>query len=394
MTKVRIIGGGLTGILAAFEAHRLGARSISIEDALDRPGGWSLPRSQHGLELRDGEFLFGPSHDPIRQALEWHGVAFDDATLHEGALSPAPGGGVASWSPGPTFSSEPCDPPATEAPETLSDVLRAYPRGVAAALTRHCEWRLGGWLDEIHASAASAVGLDKVRLLAPGAIAEPAAPRTAAVPRDGLSALFSSAGRALARLGVQITFHTLVSPREAALSREGDDLVIWAADPLALFDLAPLPRPKRVGERVAAYVYRARAEAPLPLVLRNFTAEGRISVLRAYESRGETLVALECTQETADADLLREAARLAAPFLDGPLELGECLSANLRTRFTSPSVDAVRRLEQLRSHLDRVHDGRFLVAGWQSADAGARIAELAEQMAHRIEGASAAARVA
>ena len=42
MTKVRIIGGGLTGILAAFEAHRLGATQIRLQDALDRLGGWSL----------------------------------------------------------------------------------------------------------------------------------------------------------------------------------------------------------------------------------------------------------------------------------------------------------------------------------------------------------------
>ena len=51
MARVRIIGGGLTGILAAFEAHRLGAREIVLEDALDRLGGWSLPRVSHGVEL-------------------------------------------------------------------------------------------------------------------------------------------------------------------------------------------------------------------------------------------------------------------------------------------------------------------------------------------------------
>ena len=391
MTKVRIIGGGLTGILAAFEAHRLGATEISIEDALDRPGGWSLPRSRNGLELRDGEFLFGASPDPIRAALEWRGLAFDEVDLHEAALCPTHEGVAGVWGAGPCFPMEAGPAHIHPSPETLGDVLRAYPRGVADRLARHCEWRLGVWVDEIHASAAPALGLDAVRVATPSSTP---APRRAAVPRDGLSGLFAHAGRALARLGVRLEFHTLVSPREAALSRTGDDVVVWAADPLALFDLAALPRPRRIGERVAAYVFRARARTPLPLTVRNFTAKGVVSALRAYEVRGETLVALECVREASDEELRRDARRLAAPFVEGGLDLGEALSANLRTRFSCPSVEAVRRLDQLMAHLDRTQEGRFVVAGWESANAAARIADMSAKLQAAMSGASTATRAA
>ncbi len=78
MTKVRIVGGGLTGILAAFEAHRLGCRDIELHERFDRLGGVALPREAHGLELREGCIYFGPRTDPIRRLLEWHGLAFEE----------------------------------------------------------------------------------------------------------------------------------------------------------------------------------------------------------------------------------------------------------------------------------------------------------------------------
>jgi len=390
MTKVRIIGGGLTGILAAFEAHRLGAREIILEDALDRLGGWSLPRVSHGVELRDGEFAFGAAQDPIRRVLEWHGVAFDDVDLHVGAVSPSPSGPQASWSAGPVLTS-PAKAPCPDEAETLNDLLRAYPRAAADPLAHYCQWRLGVWLDQIHASAAPALGLDQVRLVSPGEAIAPniSVPASGATPRDGLNGLFSAASRALARLGVQIRLHSLVSPREAAVSRAADDIVVWAADPLPLFDLTIQPRPRLIGERVASYVYRARIEAPLPLTIRNYTADGKISALRVYESRGETLVSIECVDEVGDAELRAEALRLLGPFARRPMMLEACLLTNMRTRFTCPSTEAVTRLARLEGELDRLHKGRFLIAGWESADAPARISALADRLG-AVMGAGAA----
>lgn len=393
MARVRIIGGGLTGILAAFEAHRLGAREIVLEDALDRLGGWSLPRVSHGVELRDGEFAFGPAQDPIRQALEWHGLAFDELDLHAGAVSPSPAGPRASWGEGPVLTAETTTAAAAPPPETLSDILRAYPRAAADPLAHYCQWRLGVWLDQVHASAAPALGLHQVRLSPVGeAAANVSVPRRGAVPRDGLNGLFASAGRALTRLGVEIGLHRLVSPRQAAHACADGELVVWAADPLPLLDLAAQkgPKPRLIGERVASYVFRVRLEAPLPLTVRNYTAEGKVSALRVYQSRGETLVSVECVDELGDAPLRSEVLRLLAPFARGPVTLDACLMTNMRTRFACPSVEAVQRLARLETELDRTHSGRFIVAGWESADAAARISALTARMA---QGLAPAARV-
>ncbi|MBW0151614.1 MAG: NAD(P)-binding protein [Phenylobacterium sp.] len=398
MARVRIIGGGLTGILAAFEAHRLGAREIVLEDALDRLGGWSLPRVSHGIELRDGEFAFGPAQDPMRQALEWRGVAFDEVDLHDGAISPSPTGPRASWGEGPVLSADVTTPAAAAQPETLNDILRAYPRSAADPLAHYCQWRLGVWLDQVHASAAPALGLNQVRLAPVGEAAAPnvSAPRRGAVPRDGLNGLFTSAGRALARLGVEIRLHSLVSPREAAQACAEDETVVWAADPMPLFDLAAqkAPKPRLIGERVASYVFRARLEAPVPLTVRNYTGEGKVSALRVYQSRGETLVSVECVDEVGDEPLRAEVLRLLAPFARRPMILDACVLTNMRTRFACPSVEAVQRLDRLEVELAHRFQGRFLVAGWESADAGARIAGLTERMAQSLAPAARISAVA
>ena len=384
MARVRIIGGGLTGILAAFEAHRLGAREIVLEDALDRLGGWSLPRVSHGAELRDGEFVFGPAHDPIRQALEWRGVAFDEVDLHEGAISPSPSGPRASWGAGPVLAAETTTVAEAAAPETLNDILRAYPRAAADPLAQYCQWRLGVWLDQVHASAAPALGLNQVRLapISETAAANVSTPRRGALARDGLNGLFAQASRALARIGVEIRLHSLVSPREAAHACAEDETVVWAADPMPLFDLAAqkAPTPRLIGERVASYIFRARLEAPLPLTVRNYTAEGKVSALRVYQSRGETLVSVECVDEVGDECLRAEVLRLLAPFARRPMILDACVLTNMRTRFACPSVEAVQRLDRLEAELAHRHQGRFILAGWESADAGARIAGLTERM--------------
>src|SRR5262245_9458739 len=92
MTKVRIVGGGLAGVLAAFEAHRLGARDIELHERLTELGGVVAARVIHGLELRDRWRVFGGREDPARRLLEWHGAAFDDLDLTCGSVNPCPRG--------------------------------------------------------------------------------------------------------------------------------------------------------------------------------------------------------------------------------------------------------------------------------------------------------------
>ena len=130
------------------------------------------------------------------------------------------------------------------------------------------------------------------------------------------------------------------------------------------------------------------------MTVRNFTAEGPITQARVYESRGETLVALECVDEAADADLRREASRLLSPFAERPVELGACLFANVRSRFSCPTVEAVRGLARMKSELTLRHGGGFLIAGWESADAAGRFAALSAEMQIALSEAAPAAAVA
>ena len=155
MTKVRIVGGGLAGVLAALEAHRLGARRIEIHERLGELGGALAPKVSHGVELRDRWMVFGGREDPARRLLEWHGARFDDVALACGSVNPCPRGEAqaAKGFAGPVMIAR--DPSFGRLTgDTLADRLRVYPDDVRAQLARYCRWRLGVWLDEAHASAA------------------------------------------------------------------------------------------------------------------------------------------------------------------------------------------------------------------------------------------------
>jgi phytoene dehydrogenase-like protein len=88
MSRVRIVGGGLTGILAAFQAHRMGARNIELYERLDQLGGVALPEVRDGCEMREGCVYFGPTGDPLRSLLEQHGAQFEDFDNRFGSVSP------------------------------------------------------------------------------------------------------------------------------------------------------------------------------------------------------------------------------------------------------------------------------------------------------------------
>lgn len=92
---VVIVGGGLAGVLAAFEAHRQGASSVTLCEQADVLGGSSRGRIRHGVELRERPILFGPPSDPIAGLLEDYGVplhAFPDKAA-EGPIASLPAGG-------------------------------------------------------------------------------------------------------------------------------------------------------------------------------------------------------------------------------------------------------------------------------------------------------------
>ena len=89
--RVRIVGGGLTGILAAFQAHRMGARDIELYERLDRLGGIAQPDTVEGCDMREGCIYFGPEGDPIRALLEDHGAEFEEFDNRFGSVSSGSG---------------------------------------------------------------------------------------------------------------------------------------------------------------------------------------------------------------------------------------------------------------------------------------------------------------
>lgn len=404
-TKLRIVGGGLTGVLAALSAHRMGWRDIELHEHHDALGGSDLPRMDHGVELRTRPWTFGDRTDPWRRLLEDAGVAFDDVENRLGAVSPLPCGDVALTRDfdGPTLRTR--DFALTGVQETsLADRLRAYPTDIGHPLARYCQWRLGAWLDEVDVAAAPMLGLARV-FPSGGDVAQVAAARrscpqhaalyglpralcgrlddtVAGVPSAGFVGLFGKARQTLERLGVVVRTGRLLSPHEA-LSASGDAL-LWTGDPKDIFPIAGIDPPKAVGRSLASYVFKARYAGPVPFALRNYTAQGVVAELGLYESRGQVMLTARCVAEASDADVRREIHRLMAGFGGASLTIGEQMLADVGPRESVPTVAAAASLKALRNTMAaRMGDG-FIDAGWNLATGAERLA--------RIEAGLAAAR--
>jgi len=348
MTKVRIVGGGLTGVLAAFEAHRLGCRDIEIHERLEQLGGDDLPDRPQGLELRDEQIDFGPRGGPLRRMLEWRGVAFDEVD----------GDQAGAFGPGQTL------PPVAPTGGSLADWIRAHPPKVAEALGRYCQWRLSAWLDEMDESAAAPLGLD-------GRMIAPPTP-----PRGGVAAMFGACLHALRDLGVKVRTQDLVSPWRVLQARAPDETVVWAADPTPLFKACDLPTPKQLYVSSPTYFFRLDHEAAAPIHIRNLAAEGVVAELRGYESRGESVLAVECVAEAPDALLRREICRLAVEARGTGLAVGEQLGVSLRPRRGYRSADAAHQLKRLRLHLAETAGEAIVTDAWEPFAPADRFAAL------------------
>ncbi|MFC3079769.1 NAD(P)-binding protein [Phenylobacterium terrae] len=396
MGKVRIVGGGLTGIIAALQAHRLGCRDIELFEQYGELGGSLLPRTDHGLELRQTRHYFGTRGDAQRALLEWHGVAFDDFDNRCGSVSPGAGGepafvegfGGPSLAARQTALVEP-------AGESLADRLRAYPHDIEQALSRYCQWSLGVWLDEVHESAAGPLGIGRVHPRAadtttlaelkraddlydalyglPGHMWGRTQGSQASLPRDGFAGLFAAAGRALAGLGVKIHLGSMISPREAIAACRPGEALVWAAGPAPLYKAVGVTAPKPLVRSGAAYVFKAKTELK-PFWLQNFTASGAVFRISTYESRGETLLTAECVAEAGDAELRREIRRLMSGF--GQVQLKEQLLAAVEPRQGLTSMAEAKATKALRGKLAQSLGPAFVSGCWSAErpeDAFARI---------------------
>lgn len=407
-TKIRIIGGGLTGMLAAFEAHRLGARDIELHERHEQLGGQAWPRQFHGLEVRETPLAFGAPGDPIRTLFETNGLAFEDFENHRGAVSPAPGRDIAHIRdfPGPALRARDLTLSPLQG-ESLADRLRAYPSDISHALSAYCQWSLGAWLDEIHADAAVALGVDRVYPigadiadLAAMKRADPVADSlygipaplwgrlanlTASTPRDGIQAFLMRAHQALVRLGVKVCATQMVAPHAVLDGRDPGEIVVWAAEPAALFRPLGLTAPTGAPRRMASYVFKARYGAAAPVEVRNFTAQGAIATLRFYESRGQSLVAADCIAEIGDSELRREIHRLMAGFCGSSLQLGESVGMAITPRWDCPTVDTVQKLKALRTTLARTQGPTFVAPVWEAQRPTDRLAALSQSLAGALQ---------
>ena len=161
--SVRIVGGGLTGILAAFEAHRLGWRDITIQERFDSLGGVARPKVVHGQEMRDGCVYFGGPGDPIVETLSAHGARFETFNNRFGSVSLDAHGR-------PVFTRD-FGGPAVDcaagrigkpASESLASRIAAYPEPIAARLEAYCRWHLEADLDTVHGEAAIPLAVNRV----------------------------------------------------------------------------------------------------------------------------------------------------------------------------------------------------------------------------------------
>ena len=396
MRPVKIVGGGLTGVLAAFEAHRLGCRDISLFERFESLGGVALPKKAHGMELRDGCIYLGPKGDPMRAMLEHHGVAFED--FDNRFCSVAPGGVVADDFGGPSLATR--DFALRPKPLTSLDArIASYPSDIEAPLRAYCQWHLGtDDLAAVHESAAIPLAINRVfpigvdlgslaGLKRDNALYDElyGIPRhmwghhrnvTASLPVGGFKAMFDQCQRALEGLGVKVFDTSLVSPRAALHEHKDGEVLVWAANPTPLFKPMDLPTPPLLKKSFATYVFQVRWAGPLPFYVQNFTAQGSVFRLYFYESGGRSLLAAECVDECSDADLRREIHRLMDAIDDGALSIRDQIGFNVAARWIYHSVESMEGLKALRAAFAARMGQGFVAGAWEPYSKAEKFAEV------------------
>jgi hypothetical protein len=402
MSRVTIVGGGLTGILAAFQAHRMGATQIELYERFDQLGGIALPAVSEGRELREGCIYFGPKGDPIRSLLEMHGVAFHDFDNRFGSMSSGErepiyvedfGGPALQAS---NFGLSPMRGP------SLGDRLACYSDELAIPLARYVRWHLGCNPRLLHESAAVPLAINRVFPMGADieALAEAkrtdalanellAIPRSswgyksnvqASLPIGGFTGLLLQCREALQSIGVAINECRLVSPRAAIAGHRRDEVLVWAANPTPLFKAVGLTTPKLPPKRFATYIFEAGWTGPLPFYVQNFTSKGSCFRVYIYESDGKVMLTAECVTECSGADLASEIRRMLQGF-EGKLTLGDLLCTSVKPRWIYHSVDTMEQMSKLRSELTAKLGPGFVPGAWEPYAKSEKFAEVGAALA-------------
>ena len=397
MSRVRIVGGGLTGILAAFQAHRLGARDIALYERLDQLGGVAVPELRGGREMREGCIYFGPQSDPIRSLLEAHGAAFEAFDNRFGSVSPGPREAVyVEDFGGPALAASAVQLFPLGGP-SLADRLACYDDSLAFPLARYVRWHLGCNPALLHGSAAVPLAINRVFPTGAdlGALAEAkrnheladelfGIPRAlwgyagnveASLPAGGFAALIRQCRVALEAIGVKVSERTLATPRMALSDHAPGDVLVWAASPMPLFKAVGLEAPKAPAKRFATYTFEAAWTGPLPFYVQNFTAGGTCFRVYIYESAGSLLLTAECVVEEAGEALIGDIGRMLQGF-DGRLALGELVFRSVKPRWIYHSVDTIDRLAGLRAALAARLGPGFVPGAWEAYAKGEKFAQV------------------
>lgn len=394
MSRVKIVGGGLTGILAAFQAHAMGATDIELHERFDQLGGVALPDVRHGMEMREGCIYFGPQGDPIRGLLETHGVRFAEFDNRFGSLSP--GDVYVEDFGGPALPSSEIALTAPAGP-SLADRLACYPEALRSPLAAYARWHLGCDLAFVHESAATPLAINRVyptgadlNALADAKRADPLANELLAIPRalwghannlqaslpvGGFPALLRQCRRALEAIGVAIHERDLVSPRQALAAHTAGEVLVWAANPTPLFKAVGVPTPKLLAKTFATYVFEARWTGALPFYVQNFTAEGSCFRVYIYETGGKTLLTAECVGEDGGDELAWDIQCMVQGF-QGDLVLGDLLAASVKPRWIYHSVQSIEGLKNLRAALADRLGSAFVAGAWEPYAKGEKFAEV------------------
>lgn len=404
--SVRIVGGGLTGILAAFQVHRMGARNIELYERLDRLGGIAQPELRDGREMREGCIYFGPEGDPIRNILETHGVEFEEFDNVFGSVSscmdklthledfggPALRASSIELSP---FSGE-----------NLADRIACYDSSISVPLARYVEWHVGDTSDSLHASAAIPLAINRIFPDGPEIDAIAEAKRTeelanelfgiprslwgyssnvkASLPAGGFTEMFRQCRRALEAIGVRIHERSLANPKEVLDEWSRDDVIVWAASPMPLFKAVGLEPPRAPARKFATYTFNVNWTGAVPFYVQNFTAEGSCFRVYIYEHGGATLLTAECVTKPEINDLGNEIQRLLAGF-EGQLELGSLLYSCVKPRWLYHSTDTIAKLGQLRRALVAKRGENFVAGAWEAYAKTEKFAEVDADLQKALE---------
>jgi hypothetical protein len=409
---VKIVGGGFTGILAAFQAHRLGVRKIELHERFDQLGGVALPHHHKGRELREGCIYFGPPGDPIRTILEEHGVEFLDFDNRFGSMSSGVGEPifVADFG-GPALPSAEIQLNPLRG-SGLADRIACYPDTIATSLNRYARWHLGCEPADIHESAAIPLAINRVFPVHADLTDLAKAKRTdelsdellaiprsawgyvnnaqASLPKGGFTGLLKQCREALDAIGVSVSERHLVTPRQALAEFNAGEVLVWAASPTPLFKQVSIPTPPAPPKLFATYVFEANWTGPVPFYVQNFTAEGSCFRVYIYEAGGSTLLTAECVTADAGEGLVAEMHRMLDGF-EGELTVGELIHSTAKPRWIYHSLETMDRLADLRRELSNRFGPDFVPGAWEPYSKGEKFAEVGTALGRALGDSMASA---